>query len=278
MMSMNKEKRFRHLHEDSSTFVLPNAWDVISAKMFEEGGFKAIGTTSAGIAASLGYPDGQQLPIDKMIEVVERIVDAVDVPVSADIEAGYGETAEEVVRTVQKILEAGAVGINIEDGTGDLQHPINDLSSQTEMISAIKEYCRENDEELFINARTDLYWLKIGDPSTRLQRAMERVKAYEVAGADCIFVPGLYDKETIQKLRAEVSCPINLLIHPCLPSLKELSEIGIERVSTGSSPFRATVTLLKKMSEEIHNNQTFHEMTSGVLTYGEVAELADRTT
>ncbi|WP_260412507.1 isocitrate lyase/phosphoenolpyruvate mutase family protein [Alkalihalobacillus sp. TS-13] len=276
-MSMNKEKSFRHLHKDSSTFVLPNAWDVISAKMFEEGGFRAIGTTSAGIAASLGYRDGQQLPIDKMIAVVECIVNAVDVPVSADIEAGYGNTAEEVVRTVQKILNAGAVGINIEDGTGDLQHPINDLSSQTEMISAIKEFCKENDEALFINARTDLYWLKIGDPSTRFQMALERVKAYEEAGADCIFVPGLHDKETIQKLRSEVSCSINLLVHPYLPSLKELSEIGIERVSTGSAPFRATVTLLKKMSEEINNDQTFHEMTGGVLTYSEVASFVNRS-
>ncbi|MGP4081084.1 isocitrate lyase/PEP mutase family protein [Pseudalkalibacillus sp. R45] len=275
-MSMNKEKSFRYLHKGPSTFVLPNAWDVISAKMFEEGGFKAIGTTSAGIAASLGYPDGQQLPIDKMIEVVERIVNAVDVPISADIEAGYGKTAEEVVQSVQKILNAGAVGINIEDGTGDLQHPINDLSTQTEMISTIKEFCRENDEALFINARTDLYWLQIGDPSTRLQRTLDRVKAYEEAGADCIFVPGLHVKETIQKLRAEVSCPINLLVHPNLPSLKELSEIGIERVSTGSAPFRAAVTLLKKMGEEIINDRTFDEMTGRVLTYSEIASFVNR--
>ncbi len=265
-----KLEDFRKLHKLSSTFVLPNAWDVMSAKMFEKNGFKAIGTTSAGIAASLGYQDGEQIPFDQMLTVLERIVNAVNVPISADIEAGYGITVEEVVTNVQRIIETGAVGINIEDGTGDADEPIGDISSQTEKIAAIKERSITSESGLFINARTDIYWLGIGDPSSRFQKTLERVRAYEEAGADCIFIPGLYDKETIHNLRAEISCPINLLVSPDLPALEELSKIGIERVSTGSAPFRATVTLLEKLSEEINNDQTFHLMTENVLPYGKI--------
>ncbi|WP_408009955.1 isocitrate lyase/phosphoenolpyruvate mutase family protein [Pseudalkalibacillus sp. A8] len=262
-----KLEDFRKLHQLSSTFVLPNAWDAMSAKMFEEGGFRAIGTTSAGIAASLGYQDGQQIPFDQMLTVLDRIVQAVNVPVSADIEAGYGKTVEEIVKNVQRIIETGVVGINIEDGTGDPDAPVEEISSQVEKITAIKELSSATEPGLFINARTDLYWLDIGDPSSRFQKTLDRVKAYEEAGADCIFVPGLNDKETIQYLRAEISCPINLLVSPDLPSLKELSKIGIERVSTGSAPFRATVTLLKKVSEEINNEKNFHLLTEDVLPY-----------
>ncbi|MCF6409780.1 isocitrate lyase/PEP mutase family protein [Pseudalkalibacillus salsuginis] len=265
-----KLEDFRKFHQLSSTFVLPNAWDVMSAKIFEKNGFKAIGTTSAGIAASLGYQDGEQIPFDQMLTVLERIVKAVNVPVSADIEAGYGITVEEIETNVQRIIQTGAVGINIEDGTGDANEPIGDISSQTEKIAAIKERSITSESGLFINARTDIYWLDIGDPSSRFQKTLERVRAYEEAGADCIFIPGLHNKETIKNLRAEISCPINLLVNSDLPSLEELSKIGIERVSTGSAPFRATVTLLEKLSKEINNDQTFHLMTENVLPYGKI--------
>jgi len=151
-----KAKTFHRLHQQSSTFVLPNAWDVISAKMFEECGFKAIGTTSAGIAASLGYLDGQSIPLNKMVETIENIAKSVNVPVSADIEAGYGQTVEEVLETVKAVAAAGAIGINLEDGTGDPNRPIFDISSQEEKIAAIKELSESRNMPLFINARTDL--------------------------------------------------------------------------------------------------------------------------
>ncbi|WP_096185661.1 isocitrate lyase/PEP mutase family protein [Evansella halocellulosilytica] len=270
-----KEKNFRDLHQQGSTFILPNAWDVISAKIFEESGFKAIGTTSAGIAASLGYPDGQSLPLEKMVETVENIAKSVDVPVSADIEAGYGENVEEVLETVKRIITAGAIGINLEDGTGDRDHPVFDLSTQVETITAIKEFSESNHFPLFINARTDIYWLNVGEASTRFNEAVKRAKAYQEAGADCIFIPGLHDKNAIQHIREEISCPINLLVNQEMPSLTELSNIGIERVSCGSAPFRATITMLQTMSEEIIKNQTFHQMTDDVLSYNRVAELME---
>ncbi|MCM3530244.1 isocitrate lyase/phosphoenolpyruvate mutase family protein [Cytobacillus oceanisediminis] len=272
-----KAKTFHRLHQQSSTFVLPNAWDVISAKMFEECGFKAIGTTSAGIAASLGYLDGQSIPLNKMVETIENIAKSVNVPVSADIEAGYGQTVEEVLETVKAVAAAGAIGINLEDGTGDPNRPIFDITSQVEKITAIKELSESRNMPLFINARTDLYWLNIGDSSTRLQEAIKRAKAYQDAGADCIFIPGLTDRKIIKKIREEVSCPINLLVDPDMPSLSELSDIGIERLSCGSVPFRATLTFLRTISEEIVNRQTFQHMTNGdVLSYKRLTEFIQK--
>jgi 2-methylisocitrate lyase-like PEP mutase family enzyme len=268
-----KAERFRALHKGPNTMILPNAWDVISAKMFEECGCKAIGTTSAGIAMSLGYPDGQEIPFETMLSVIRNMVNAVDVPVSADIEAGYGKTTKEILHTIEQLIAAGVVGINLEDGTGDMNSPIYDPIQQQEKISAIREYCDSIGFPLFINARTDIFWLNIGEPESRIDEAIHRGKLYEEAGADCVFVPALKNLDEIKKLRDAVNCPINLLAVPGLPSIEELSEIGIERVSTGSSPFRASVSLLKQIGDEILNQRTFNKMTEDVLSYGEVSAL-----
>jgi 2-methylisocitrate lyase-like PEP mutase family enzyme len=269
---------FQQLHSQSSTFVLPNAWDASSARIFQESGFKAIGTTSAGMAISLGYSDGENLPFEKLIEALKMIVNSVNVPVSADIEAGYGTSIEEVVENVRQIILTGAVGINLEDGTGNPEDPIFDVSLQAEKITAIKELSQSLNMPLFINARTDLYWLNIGDSVLRLQSAINRAKAYQKAGADCIFIPGVKNIDTIEKLRKEISCPINLLAGSDTPSLNWLSETGIERVSCGSAPFRATITLLRKISEDIINHGYFHRMIDDVITYKDVAELIKPST
>lgn len=268
-----KAERFCALHKGQNTMILPNAWDVISAKMFEECGCKAIGTTSAGIAMSLGYPDGQEIPFETMLSVIKNMVNSVDVPVSADIESGYCKTTKEILHTIDQVISAGVVGINLEDGTGDINSPIYDPILQQEKISAIREHCDSIGFPLFINARTDIFWLNLGEPESRIDEAIHRVKLYEEAGADCVFVPALKDKEEIQKLRKAVNCPINLLAVPGLPSLQELSEIEIERVSTGSSPFRASVSLLKQIGDEIVNQRTFNKMIDDVLSYGEVSGL-----
>lgn len=268
-----KAQRFSHLHKQNAVFVLPNAWDVISAKVFEESGFEAIGTTSAGIATSLGYKDGEKIPVTKMIEVIKNIADSVKVPLSADIEAGYGTTVNEVLANVKEVIEAGAVGINLEDGTGDSSKPIFDISLQKEKIKAIREMSDSINLPLFINARTDMYWLKVGNPTYCFHETVKRAHAYQEAGADCIFVPGLNDVRLIHELRKEITCPINLLVSPDLPSVKALSSIGIERVSTGSAPFRSAVTLIRKNSELIMNQKEFHGITNDILSYGEVSDL-----
>ena len=167
---MNNEKQllkfltFQQLHKRPYTFVLPNAWDVISAKIFEKNGFPAIATTSAGIAMSLGYKDGEKIPFDEMLEVVKRIINSVDVPVSVDLESGYGVSTNEIVNNARQIILAGGIGINLEDGTGDLDSPVLDMSLQVERISEIRLLSKSLKAPLFINARTDLYWLNIGEP------------------------------------------------------------------------------------------------------------------
>jgi len=268
-----KFQQFKQLHKQFSTFVLPNAWDASSASIFQKSGFKAIGTTSAGIAISLGYLDGENLPFEKMIEALKLIVNSVDIPVSADIEAGYGKSVEEVIDNVKQVILAGVVGINLEDGTGNPNEPILDISMQVKKIAAIKELSQSLNMPLFINARTDLYWLKIDDPSLRFQSAIKRVKAYEEAGADCIFIPGVTNIDTIKNFREKISCPINLLVGSDTPSLNELSKIGIERVSSGSAPFRATITLLKEISEAIMFHGNFKPMIDDVITYDDMTEL-----
>jgi len=268
-----KVENFSKLHKQGTVFVLPNAWDVISAKVFEKSGFKAIGTTSAGIATSLGYKDGEKIPKEMMFEVIKRIANSVRIPVSADIEAGYGNTVQDVVNNVREIIEGGIVGINLEDGTGDASHPLYDIALQQEKIKAIRELSVSTDLPLFINARTDTYWLEIRNPAQRFHETVKRAHAYQEAGADCIFVPGLNDVRLIRELRKEITCPINLLVSPDLPSVKVLSSIGIERVSTGSAPFRSAVTQMRKNSELIMNQEEFHGITDDILSYGEVSDI-----
>ncbi|MGI1809859.1 isocitrate lyase/PEP mutase family protein [Priestia sp. TGN 0903] len=276
---MNNEKQllkfqtFQQLHKRPYTFVLPNAWDVISAKIFEKNGFPAIATTSAGIAMSLGYNDGEKIPFEQMLEAVKRIINSVNIPVSVDLESGYGRSTNEVVDNTRQIILAGGIGINLEDGTGDLDSPILDVSLQVEKISEIRLLSKSLKSPLFINARTDLYWLNTGNPDLRLQEAINRGKAYQKAGADCIFIPGLYDMESIKKVRQELSCPINLLSGPNLPSINTLSQVGIERLSTGSAPFRATATLLQRITEDILCDNNFQRLMNDNMSYDAITEL-----
>ncbi|MBG9811188.1 dihydrouridine synthase [Bacillus endophyticus] len=266
-----KFQKFKELHQQSSTFVLPNAWDAMSARTYQEEGFQAVGTTSAGISISLGYPDGENLPFEMMLSALKIIVNSVSLPVSADIEGGYGIIGEELTEKIKQIILTGVVAINIEDGTGDPHHPITDLSLQLEKIAIIREISQSMDMPLFINARTDLYWLNIGNLNERLKSTINRTRAYQEAGADCVFIPGLRCIDSIRTLRQEISCPINLLAESGSPSLEELSNIGIERVSCGSAPFRATVTLLKKISRHIMKDSNLEYMNKGTISYKELA-------
>jgi 2-methylisocitrate lyase-like PEP mutase family enzyme len=267
---MLKNDTFRKLHSDF--FILPNAWNAISAKILEECGFKAIGTTSAGIAASSGYQD-RTIPFQTAVATIEQIIKAVDVPVTVDMEDGYGESIQEILQNVRQMISIGATGINLEDSTMDSKDPLYDISVQQKKIAAIKELCIKEGIPIFLNARTDLYWCKIGDPSLRIHKTIKRAKAYEKAGADGIFVPGISSIEEIQLLRSEISCPINLLAAANTPSVSKLKEIGIQRVSCGSAPFRATMTFLKNAGEKLLNHENFLPITSDVLSYQEVDHL-----
>src|SRR3954447_24686136 len=181
----------RSLHHGSRMLLLPNAWDVTSAKMVEQLGFPAIATTSAGIANSLGYPDGEMISCDEMLAIVGRIARAVLVPVSADMEAGYARTSDKMYETAAAIIQSGAVGLNLEDGEGG-EKRLAEMDLQVKKIEAIKKASADLGVPLVINARTDAYWLKTAAESNRMAQTITRAQAYREAGADCIFVLGMH--------------------------------------------------------------------------------------
>ncbi len=178
-MDRNKQKtkadRFRGMHRGERILLLPNAWDAASARVFEEAGFGAIATTSAGIAFTLGYPDGQRISREEMLEVVRRIAAAVKVPVTADVEAGYGDRPEDAARTAREVAEAGAVGMNLEDATGDPKKPLLDLTLQVERVKAVQEAARRG---VVLNARTDVYLLQLEAPEKRYDAALRRFRSW----------------------------------------------------------------------------------------------------
>ena len=262
---------FMSLHHAKEILVLPNAWDVVSAKIFEIEGFKAIGTTSAGIAATLGYADGQKMSLAENLDVVRRIVDSTDVPISADIESAYATTIEGVVQCAEAVLGAGAVGLNLEDSTGDSNFPLFNLSLQREKIAAIRELSDSKGEQLFINARTDVF-LVGEDNSGALSEAVDRGNAYREAGADCIFIPdvGNLDKQAIQILAQEIAAPINIIAGETTPAISDLQDIGVARVSVGPRPMRAVLSLLRKIATELRVSGAYELMMESSITYSEV--------
>jgi len=207
----NKAIQFRQLHRGPGVLILPNAWDVASARVFEDAGFPAIATTSAGIAFSLGYPDGQRIPREEMLARIGRIARAVHVPVTADIEAGYGSSAEAVVTTTLELIQAGAVGMNLEDASGNPDEPLIDLQLAVEKIKAALAGAAQLNAQIVVNARTDVYLLPGGNPDADYSEALRRLVAYREAGADCVFAPGLKDADTIGRLVKAVNCPLNIL-------------------------------------------------------------------
>src|SRR5262245_7195500 len=224
-----KAALLKKLHHGAKILVLANAWDAISARIVEEIGFPAVATTSAGVAATLGYPEGQRVSRGEMLEVVARVARAVQVPVTADMEAGYGTTPEEMADTALALIEAGAVGLNLEDVTGEDESSQVELELQIENIRAIRRASESAGVPLVINALMDGYLMPIGPAETRFERTVERLRAYAKAGADCVFAPAVKDTETIAKLVKAVEAPLNILLMPGAPNLNELEKLGVAR-------------------------------------------------
>ena len=237
--------------------MLANVWDVASARIVEDAGFPAIATSSAGIAFAQGFPDGQKIPPERMLTVIADIARAVNVPVTADVEAGYGSKPEDAARTARGVIEAGAVGMNFEDATGDPARPLFELQEQVERIHAIREQGKSLGVPLVINARTDVYLLQIGEATTRYGEALRRLSAYRDARADCLFVPGLVDIATIRQFVADLNCPVNILAVPSSPSVAELTGAGVRRISLGSGPMRAAMGLLRRLATEVAMDGTY---------------------
>ena len=269
-----KAKRFLELHTSGRLLVLPNAWDAGSARIFEHAGFQALGTTSAGVALSLGYPDGERVSRAEMLEVARRIASAVAIPVTADLEAGYGSAVSDAVETARGAIAAGAVGMNFEDSTSDDR--LVDVAAQTERIRAIKKLAEAEKIAFVLNARTDVFLLAIDEPESRFDEAVRRVNAYRQAGADCLFVPGVTHAETLGRLARAIKGPLNVLAVRGTPPIAELERLGVARVSVGSGPMRATLALTQRIAQELRERGTYAGFTEGTPPLRDFNRLFDR--
>lgn len=271
-----KAEKLRKLHHGPRILALPNAWDVVSARILEELGHPAIATSSAAVAYSLGYPDGQRISRGEMLATVGRIARAVRVPVTADLESGYGKTAEEIADLTKAMVAAGAVGLNFEDVTGDDESTHVETEIQVKNIRVIRKTSTELGVPVVINARTDIYLMPIGPEATRFERTLERLRAYRDAGADCLFVPGLCDREIITKFVKALGAPLNILASTGCPSLNDLEKIGVARVSAGSSAMRAALGAFRQVGKDWLEHGSYDSLTRQTIPYGELNSMMAR--
>lgn len=270
-----KAEAFRRLHAGPGLLVLPNAWDVASARVIEAAGFAAIATSSAGVAWALGYPDGERVSRREMLTVVRRIARNVEVPVSADVEAGYGSSPEAAAETARRVIAAGAIGLNLEDGTG--AGTLLDITLQVERIRAVREAGTVGGVPLVINARTDAFELGDLTPAERFAEAVRRATAYHAAGADCLFVPFVSDAATIGQLARALPGPLNIIAGPPTPPLGELARLGVRRASLGPRVVQATLGLIRRIVTELRDRGTYTTMADLVMPFAELQTLFERT-
>ncbi|MFZ3217252.1 MAG: isocitrate lyase/phosphoenolpyruvate mutase family protein [Candidatus Acidiferrales bacterium] len=272
-MSTQNEKAelLRKLHHGPKILVLPNAWDCASARLFERAGFAAIATTSAGVAFSQGYADGERIPREQMIAVVQRISGCVQIPVTADLESGYGDAA----KTTAELIAAGAVGLNLED----MDHAAGklvDIAAHAAKVATVRRVSDELGVKVVINARTDVYLAQVGEPATRFARACERLQAYRAAGADCVFLPGVADEDIIRRAVETLKFPLNILAGAGTPPIARLQELGVARVSTGAAIMRATMGLTRRIAHELRQAGTYGAMLEGAVPFAEASKYFEK--
>jgi 2-methylisocitrate lyase-like PEP mutase family enzyme len=270
-----KSRKLRELVRAPEILIMPGAYDVLSALLFEQMGFKAIQGTSGGIAASLGYPDGEMMSRDQFIETSGAFAAAVTVPFNADGERGYGDEAG-VGDTVRALVARGVAGMNLEDGAAKGKGGLVELSEQLRKIKAVMETKRQLGSEFFLNARVDTFHVTPDDPKKALDEAIRRGNAYAEAGGDCIFYLFLHSAEIIGRIAKEVKAPISILAGPQSPSVSELQDLGVARVSYGSGFTKAAITGARRLAQEILEKGTCNLLKDGVQTPEIVALVAKR--
>lgn len=260
---MNKSEQqrlaenFRTLHRAPPILLVPNCWDPMSGRIFEAAGFPAVATTSCGLAWALGYPDGQKAPWPEVVAATRRIAEAVRVPVSADTEEGYGDTPDAVSRNVAEIIRAGAIGINLEDGTPRPDQPVRTIEDATARIRAARAAADGEGMPIVINARVDLYLKQVGDEASRFAETVKRAEAYLAAGADCIFPFALADLDVVRRLTAAIKAPINIVARAGTPPLRQLEAAGVARISTASGPALTVMSLIQRIATELRSTGEF---------------------
>jgi 2-methylisocitrate lyase-like PEP mutase family enzyme len=269
-----KSRKLRELVLAPEILVMPGAYDVLSALLFERMGFKAIQGTSGGIAAALGYPDGEVMRRDLFLEVSGNLAAAVTVPFNADGERGYGDEAG-VRDTVRALVARGVAGMNLEDGAAKGSGGLVEMSQQVRKIKAVMETKRELGSEFFLNARVDAFHVMTDDPKKALDEAIRRGNAYAEAGGDCVFYLNLHSAETIGRVAKEVKGPVSILAGPQSPSVRELQDLGVARVSYGSGFLKAAIGATKRLALEIQEKGTISGLKEAMQT-PEIAALVAR--
>ncbi|GIH18221.1 isocitrate lyase/PEP mutase family protein [Rugosimonospora africana] len=254
-----RANQFRALHRGGDPLVLVNAWDAASARIVASAGAPAVASTSAGVAWSLGVADGDLLGRAAVTDLVGRMVGAVAVPVTADIEAGYGGSPAEVGETVRAVIEAGAVGVNIEDASHDGTGALRSVEDQCARLEAARRAADGTGIPLYVNARVDTYLSGTGD----FAETVDRAAAYLAAGADGVFVPGVVDPSLVAKLVPSIPAPLNVLAGPGAPSVRQLADLGVARVSLGSAVAEAAYAVARRAAEEALTSGTYASLAGG---------------
>jgi 2-methylisocitrate lyase-like PEP mutase family enzyme len=265
----------RRLHGGPQPLVLVNIWDVASALVVERAGFPAVATSSSAVATALGYPDGEVISASEMLDAVGRIAARVRVPLTADMEAGYGGGPEGVAQLAARLIAVGGAGLNLEDGA-DPGGRLVDPEIAVARIVAVREAGASLGVPLVVNARTDAFLVLTDDPRRALQEALDRLARYRDAGADCLFPIGVRDAPTIRTLVDELDFPINVLAGPGVPSVRELAEIGVARISLGGGPQRAALATLERIAIEARDSGTYDAL-AGALTHADLDDLVSRS-
>lgn len=245
---------FRSMHHKTPVLLLPNVWDILSARLFVAAGFNALATTSGGVAWALGYPDGETAPWSEVVAATARIVRVAKVPVTADIEAGYGVTPAEVGAHVAEIIQTGIVGINLEDG---LHGPMRSIEDAAARIAAAREAADREGVPIVVNARCDVFHLQHGEERARFAATVERCKAYLAAGADCVYPFGLRDPATIATFVNTLRAPVNITGRPGMPDVSAFERVGVARITIASAPALVAISAIQKLAVDLRATGSF---------------------
>jgi 2-methylisocitrate lyase-like PEP mutase family enzyme len=246
---MNNYETFYQLHQQKKPLIIANAWNVKSAQMIEQNGYDAIATSSGAISNSLGYEDGEKIPFSELLYMVQRIKVSTNIPLSVDLERGYTDNANELIENIQRLVDIGVAGINLEDAQGE--------EIYLKKLNSIKNHFEKTNQKLFINARTDGFLQKVESP---LETTIKRAKLYQEAGADGLFVTAVSDPATIKEIASSTTLPLNIVGTPKLSSIKTLSECGVRRISMAVFLYRATYNRLENLLKEVITEQSFEPM------------------
>lgn len=246
---MSHYETFYQLHHKETPLILANAWNAKSAQIIEQNGYDAIGTSSGAISNSLGYEDGEKMPFSELLYIVQRIKASTNIPLSVDLERGYTNNLTELTENIQRLVDIGVAGINLEDAQGE--------DIYLKKLNSIKNYLEKSNQKLFINARTDGFLLKIDSP---LETTIKRAKSYQDAGADGLFVTAVSDTVTIKAIASSTTLPLNIVGSPKLSSIQALSACGVRRISMAVLLYRASYNQLGKLIKEVNTQQSFEPL------------------